>query len=156
MKPTKKDQDDFEGFARSALGKPKPAPVDTSRLKRDLARDTQDYKNLRSASVRTDNATAKQVLDREAQSAFRRSEARDDSLRKARSAVPDTSRLKRDMARDAATVARHTHSEMLQGTDRDGLHISFRENVIDEKGGEAADRLKARRDSLARSRGQQK
>lgn len=90
QKTTKEEADEYESFARAALGKradPDPpkkkaaAPVDTARVKTEMGMDLADYKSLRSERVRGDADPAK---DAQARAAFNRAMARDDTLRTAR------------------------------------------------------------------------
>lgn len=91
QKPTKEEADEYESFARAALGKRKDndpptkkkvaAPVDTARVKTEMGTDLADYRSLRSERVRGDADPAK---DAQARAAFNRAMARDDTLRTAR------------------------------------------------------------------------
>lgn len=91
QKPTKEEADEYESFARAALGKRKDndpptkkkvaAPVDTARLKKDIDKDVVEYKTSRSAVVR---GSADPQKGTQAQAAFKRMMAREDSLRQER------------------------------------------------------------------------
>lgn len=89
-KPTPKERAEYEAFARAAFGKradtdpptkKKPAPVDTVRLKKDIDKDVVEYKTSRSAVVR---GSADPQKGTQAQAAFKRMMAREDSLRQER------------------------------------------------------------------------